>query len=145
MIEEHYVKSLGEVAEVFGVSREAVKNWRSGPDPMPGRAKAWPIYEIVRWRFAKMTAPKESADERELLELRKLNAEVESKELALQQKAAALVDRQAAIATITEMFNRVRQRLLAAPEELASALPQSLRSDFVVELKHKINLILKEF
>lgn len=145
MADEHYVRTLGEVAAIFGVGLDAVKQWRTGPDPMPGRPKAWPVYEIVQWRFARVMGPKETADQRDALELRKLSAEVEAKEMALRQKAAALVDRAAAIATITEMFNRVRQRLLAAPEELASALPQSLRSDFVVELKHKMNLILKEF
>jgi len=139
-------RTLGDVADFFGVGLDAVKKWRSGPDPMPEKVgNRWPLDEIARWRLGRVLAPKETSEQRELLELRKLSAEVEAKEMALRQKAAALVDRTAAIATITEMFNRVRQRLLAAPEELASALPQSLRSEFVVELKHKMNLILKEF
>lgn len=146
MADRYPDRTLGDVAAHFGVGLDTVKKWRTGPDPMPEKVKGrWPLDLIAQWRFARVMAPKESSERREELELAKLETEVESKQLALRQKAGGLVDRAAAIATITEMFNRVRQRLMAAPEELASALPQSLRADFVVELKHKVNLILKEF
>ncbi len=146
MLDEQYVRTLGEVAEIFGVSREAVKNWRSGPDKMPGQAGAWPLWEIVRWRFAKTVLEPQKADEqREKLELAKLATEVQSRQLKLKREAGELVNRAAAIARVTEMFNTVRQRLLAVPEELASGLPQSVRSEMVADLKHKMNLVCKEF
>jgi len=140
------VRTLGEVAAFFGVATQTVKQWRSGPDPMPGASGKYDLGEITRWRFSKTVLEPRAPDERrEKLELEKLEAEVQGKQLRLRREAGELVDRAAAIARVTEMFNTVRQRLLALPEELASAIPQSVRSELVAELKHKMNLVCKEF
>ena len=44
------VRTLGDVAQHFGVMESTVRAWRLGPDKMPGRPGAWPLLDIAEWR-----------------------------------------------------------------------------------------------
>lgn len=47
---KYLARTLGQVAEFFGVEVQTVKEWRKHPD-MPGKAGAWPLDEIARWKL----------------------------------------------------------------------------------------------
>ena len=135
------VRTLGDVAAFFGVAPDTVKKWRSRPNGMPGTPGNWRLDEIAQWKVARMGDLKPHDEKRDELEMRRLEIDVESKQLALQKKAGGLVDRAAAIATIAEMFNRVKVRLECSPYDMASRAPQAIRAEMVAEFR----LILKEF
>ena len=64
------VKTLGEVAAFFGCALQTVKQWRTGPDPMPGRPGAFDLAEIARWRIRRAEAryPDTTSNEQQLKE-----------------------------------------------------------------------------
>ncbi len=142
------VKTLGQVAKFFGVSLQAVKQWRCGPDPMPGEPGAWPLWEIVRWRYAKVRhriERNESAEQRKNLELAKLATDVQARQQELQRLAAGLVNREAAERQIASMVDRVCWRLQQVPDECATIFPPAIRDSATAEMRQKIGLICKEF
>jgi phage terminase Nu1 subunit (DNA packaging protein) len=139
------VDSGALVAVVFGVSENTVSDWRNRGMPVMTNG-GYSLSEIHAWwreREAAKAKPK-ATDDMAALELRKLQAEVEKRELQLEAARGALVDREAAKASVSEMFHRVRSRLLAAPEELATSVPADLRSQYITDARHRVTLILRE-
>lgn len=139
-----HAATLGDVAGFFGVELPTVKQWRCGPNPMPGNEGAWPLDEIARWRVAKAQAL--VRDPGLLSELEKENLELANlrHRIKLRKEAGELVDRAAAKATIAQMFHRIRGRLQAMPEELASGMPGDLRNRLLVEIQDRMRLLLRE-
>lgn len=124
MVDEHYVKTLGEVAAIFGVGLDAVKQWRTGPDPMPGQPKAWPVYEIVRWRFARtVREPRPANEKRETLELTKLETEVKHRQKRLSLLEGRLIDVEIATRVIERVIVEFNSLLEQVTERVIAAVP----------------------
>jgi hypothetical protein len=83
MLSRFHVGSLGEVARLVGVELQTVKEWRSGPNPMPGSEGQWDIVQIFRWRCDRLKAASGGGKTQEIMELerRDLQAIVEKREL----------------------------------------------------------------
>ena len=142
---EVILNSASLVAVVFGVSENTVSGWRNAGLPVrdDGKYDLAAIHKWWREREEAKNRPKAS-DSMSDLEKRKLQIEVDRREIQLNNERGKFVDRDAAKSTVTEMFHRVRNRLLAIPEELASSLPGDQRAGFVHDCKHRVNLVLSE-
>ena len=121
---------------------------------MPGERGHWPLDEIARWRIQYERERKSSRQidpeqqdlksRLELAEVLKAEADASLKELKLQLESGELVNREEAIATMEEMFHRVRARMESIPQELGTTFPPEMRSDLIADLRHKVRLVLRE-
>lgn len=140
------VDSMALVAEFFGVGYDTIRTW--GRNGMPGDRGSYDLAEIYRWRKDRDEENEEATRQRESprrnLEMKKLEIEVASKELALRKEAKSLIDRQAASAKISQVSNAIRGRLDALPQELASSLPAQFRVEFIADAKHKVRLVCQQ-
>ena len=138
------VTTLAVVAEFFGVHEQTVKGWRA--EGMPGTERAYKLTELAQWRIMKAERRGGSlgdVSERSLIRAeRELNCERKRHELdAMQGK---LIDKEQALADITEAFAAVRMRLEALPAEMVVAEPADVRDAKLAEWKSKIRLVLQE-
>ena len=134
------------VGEFFGVSFDTVKSWaRNG---MPRSDKRYNLAEIARWllerRGRQTMATPEAADRRSLLELRKLNAEVEKVERANAASMGLLVDRRAVESQIAQALIELRKRFERLPARIQPLLPRELEATLLPEFKRLINQTLHE-
>lgn len=145
--DEFVVDTLTAVQRFFAISRTAAKEWKNTGMPVreDGRYDLKAIFEwwlaSEKFRYA-VTALEKSSEED--LERAKLQVEVDHKRLRYARELGELVLRESAKAAVSQMFHRVRSRLLAAPEELASSLPADIRAGYIADAKHKVSLILRE-
>lgn len=142
---------MAQVAEFFGVSPTAVqRDWRRRG--MPGSERHYPLDEIARWKIAqereRLTRPDPEQDDLaerlELAEVLKAEADAKLKEYKVAEAEGRLIDKAEAIAEMEEMFNRVRARLEQIPQELGTTIPPEIRADLIADMKHKIQLVLRE-
>lgn len=139
------VPTLSAVAEFFGISVQAVKQWRSETPAMPGQPGGYPLDEIARWRIHRAEKTHDHRDtEKSELQRDKLREEVEERRLKNLERRGQLVDRQAAKARVMQLFHRLRSRLEAFPEEVGNSLPPELQPDVIHDWKRKIRLLEKE-
>lgn len=139
------VKTLGEVAEFLGVELVTVRDWRTGPIPMPGKPGCYNLKEIVAWRCDRLKTsggiqkPKEVLE----LELREKQIDVAKKELALRKSRGDLVSRAAAKAKVFEILNDARCQLEAVPGIVGAHVNPEFKDDLVNEWEQQIGLILR--
>lgn len=144
-VDRFVVGTLAEVATFFGRALQTVKQWRTESPPMPGSPGAYDLAEVSRWVLARAERRStEEVSEKRELEKQKLRLELQAKQLKLDTDRSRLVERDSVLAENRKAFARVRVRLEAIPEELASSLPPEIAGDVVADLKHKIHLALKE-
>lgn len=144
------VRTLGQVAEWFGMELQTVKQWRMLDPPMPGQEGRWNLQEIARWRMARIKADRGDGGKAGASALRQ-QREIEALEinnarasLKLRKESGELVSRQAARSAIRSMFNRLRAQLEPLPEQLAPLLPNDLRSDFRRDCDQRVRLLLQQ-
>ncbi len=118
---------------------------------MPGEKGAWDLSEIAKWRLARVPHRKAAAagdgsddDSKTALECEKLRIDNEHRALKLAKARGALVERDAVAVAISQMFHRVRSRLEALPDELASSWPPEIRADSLADSREKVALALKD-
>lgn len=147
-----YAKDLKELAAFLGVSPNTIRHWFRRPDwPARDEERGFDLAKVHRWMLEREKAKTKpvaagDGDDKSAAQLAKdkLAVDVETRKLRLMKEAGELVLRKNAYATIEQMFHRVRTRLQAIPEELASSLPAEVRAEYVHDGKHKIRLILTE-
>jgi predicted transcriptional regulator len=151
MAERHkwHAETLAELAAFLGKSPHTVRHWlRHESFPRRDEQRGYDLAEVHHWVLAFEARKRKSAPQGEQtnaeLEHEKLQIDVAARKLKLQQQAGELVLRENAYSTIETMFHKVRTRLQAIPEELASSLPPEVRAEYVHDAKHKIRLILTE-
>lgn len=142
--ERFVVATLGKVAEFLGVQLQTVKEWRTGPHPMPGTEGAWPLDEIVRWRIAKLQYTSREPQAKSALENEHLEIANARQLLKLRAEAGELVSRSAAKAAVAQLFHRLRSQLEPLPDLLATTVPAGSRGDFLVDANHRMKLFLTE-
>ena len=111
MLSRFRVQSLGEVARLVGMELQTVKEWRSGPNPMPGSEGAWDIVEIFRWRCDKLKAASGGGKTQEILDLerRDLQAIVEKRELDARNARGEMLPKDVMHAGMMSVFLTLRQ------------------------------------
>ncbi len=129
---DYCVKTLGEVAEFFGVGITTVNQWRTGDNPMPGEIGRFDLAAIAKWDRGRRRDGGGLNEELKQAEIRLKAAQARAKELenaTTEGELVPLVDveRWAAI-TLTE----ARERFMAFPEQIAVSMPPEHR-DFVRE------------
>lgn len=89
------VPTLAEVAAFFGVAPQTAKQWRSGPDGMPGDVGGYDLAQIVKWRIEReRQAGRQSREgsNKEKLEEAKLAIDVQMRQTRLKRLTCQLVD-----------------------------------------------------
>lgn len=139
------VFTLAEVADFFGVTEQAAKQWHGGPNGMPGIAGAYNLRKIAQWLIAKRNYRNMPADESNRHAMReKIKVETERKRLDLDLKRGKLVEREAVAAVNEEIFSVVRARLEALAGEIATSVPVDVRSIVMEECSAKVRAALME-
>jgi phage terminase Nu1 subunit (DNA packaging protein) len=145
--DEFVVDTLTAVQRFFSISRTAAKEWKNTGMPVreDGRYDLKAIHDwwlaSEKYQYAVSAGQLKSEDD---LKRAKLQIEVDHNELKYLRARGELVNRDAAKAAISQLFHRVRSRLSAAPEELASSLPADVRTGYIEDAKHRVALILRE-
>jgi len=116
------VKSMAAVARHFGVNERTVKNWRAQRG-MPGENQCWDLDEIAAWReseFAEDTSAEALQAERAVLQTRKLEADVELRELKLRQAQGRVLEVDEVAGSLLPYVHTIRAQLSQLPERLAA-------------------------
>ncbi len=151
------VGSMKALARIFGVSyttiaRDWVPRGMPGEQGVNGQPGRYSLPEIIQWREAYLLTlgNPQTEDERELrdrLELAQtLKAESSAaiEKIKLGELEAKFIDKESALAEITGMFHRVRQRIESIPQEVGTTFPPEIRADLIADLKHKLRMVLVE-
>lgn len=121
--------TLGEIAELFGVNVQTVKQWRTESPPMPGVSGAYPIGDVIRWRLAKLqNNDLNTAQKQQNLELGEIKLQTERMELA--KAKGELIERSDVELWAATALIEAREMIMSLPEMLATSSPPELR-DFV--------------
>lgn len=127
--ESFTVETLGQVADFFGLAEPTVRQWTARVPPIPGRAGAWSLKEIVKWRESWLTQSdlkqKQAAQNYELGQVK-----LESERIELQQKRGELLHRDDVEHWAATAIVEFRETVMQLKEMLTSAAPPELK-DFV--------------
>lgn len=139
-------RTLGEVAEFFGMQLQTVKEWRTGPQPMPGEEGKWPLNEIVQWREAKMRPGlrSEQDEKRQAAEVRLKEIQARRAELKYRKEQGELVERSAVASVLARICTEIRTRLEAIPPEVGTTAPPDLRREIVRDVANKVAMALRK-
>lgn len=91
------VTTQNEVARFFGVSTEAIEQWRKAS--MPGRRGRWDLAKIAQWRLGKARRKEDPEDDdvhtsaMRAAKLKREQAAAELQRLKVEQVAGRLIDR----------------------------------------------------
>lgn len=120
------VSTLAEVAEFFGLTVQAIHQWRANGE-MPGCQGHWDLSAIAAWKVGKGREGSGLTEEQKLADIRLKTAQADAKELENAQTRGGLVDlgdveRWAAAALI-----ELRETVMALPEMIATSAPPEIR------------------
>lgn len=121
--------TLGEVAELFGVALQTAKEWRQASPPLPGEPGNYPMKELIRWRFARISN-NELSDEVKRAGLEKTQVQVEQARIDLEKLKASVLDRADVELWAATLIINAREAIMQLPEMLASCAPENLKSFF---------------
>ena len=122
----YVVATLEEVAEFFGVTRQAVQQWKLSGDPMPFRAGEYDLSKIAQW-FRRQRDGSNLSEELKAADIRLKTVQAQQKELDLEIQKGELipladVERWAATALI-----EMREIIMTLPETIATSTPPDMR------------------
>lgn len=119
--------TLGEVAEVFGLAVQTVKQWRMESPPMPGEPGAYPIPEIVQWRLAKLSGT-DLTERKKRQEIELAEIQIESKRLDLEREKGNIIERGDIELWVAQALIELREGVMQLPEILVAASPPEVKS-----------------
>ena len=136
------LKSIGEVAEFFGLDEHTVRQWRLKTPPMPGEPGKWPIKAIVQWRCnwiqqTDLAAAKRQQD----FELGQI--QVETKRIELDREKGLILDRQDVELWASVAIVELREGILQLPEMIGASSPQEIRDMVRDEVDRHCRDVLK--
>lgn len=138
-------KTLGDVAEFFGVHVQTIHGWRS--EKMPGHEGFWHLPSLVKWRLDKAEKRNGNDDmsesERELRR-KERRLIIERRQLDLDEKRGLLISKEDSVSGMTEACAAVRLQLESLPALMVMNEPAELRDAKLSEWREKIVLTLKE-
>lgn len=120
------VKTTVEVADFFGVTKQAVSQWIRANDPMPRQRGGYDLSKIAQWR-SRQQAGNSLADELKLADIRLKTVQAQQKELDMEIQKGELipsvdVERWASMALI-----ETREMVMTLPELIATSTPPDIR------------------
>lgn len=121
------VGTLGEVAEILGFALQTVKQWRIGPDPMPGEPGAYPLDQIVAWKLNQVGATAASSRTAELIQEGKI-LDNETKRLKLRKAQGELIEFDAVVRIFTRTIAEQKSFGKEIPDRTLDALPQNMNA-----------------
>gem|GEM_PF-4001175 len=136
------VKTLEEVREFFNVSRQTVANWRKRG--MPQSRNGYDLAKIAQWRLREEIEPSRPTETKADAAAANLLWQARMRELKFRHLAGEFVRRDVVANEVSKLFNVIRQRLQAIPSELASGVAPDMRADFMVDMEHRIAMILTQ-
>ena len=119
--------TLGEVAELFGVALQTAKEWRQASPPLPGDPGNYPMKELIRWRFARVSR-NELSDELRHEQVDKLRVQTEAARIDLEKLKASVLDRADVELWAAQALTEIRETIMQLPEMLAASAPEALKS-----------------
>lgn len=120
-------ETLGDIAEVFGLSVQTVKQWRTETPAMPGEPGNYPLKPIILWRLAKLSGSDlATAKKQQDLELGRV--QLESKQLELDQERGRLLDRTEVELWAATALIEARVMVMSLPEKLSTSAPPEMRA-----------------
>lgn len=123
------VESLSEVASFFGLAEPTVRQWTQRDPPIPGKAGAWPLRDIVQWREAWLTqADLQARSRQQAFELGEVKLASERLELA--EKRRQLLDRDDVEHWAGVAMVEFRETVMQLKEMLTASAPPEMK-DFV--------------
>ena len=138
------LRTLGEVAEWFGLELQTVKQWRVGPNGCPGEEGAYDVQAIARWRLARNAGSRGDSGVRSELEQQALRLQIARAELKLQAESGELVTRAAAKSAIRGMFANLKSQIEQLPDALAPLVPSEVRTDFRRDCVDRVRIFLAQ-
>lgn len=138
---QYVVRSVNELAEFFGTSRQTIAAWKRRG--MPQRRNGYDLAAVAKWRLKEELSTAKPADEADAKALNLL-WQARTRELKFKHLIGELVRRDVVQSAISQLFNMIRQRLQAIPGELASGVPPEQRADVVLDLENRIAMILNQ-
>lgn len=151
-----FVRTLDEVAEAFGMSPNTVKqSWKSAG--MPGKSGRYQLAKIAEWRLKHLASLEDSPPlpgqdtEKELrrrlkeAEVEKVEIDVESRRIKLEQSRGTLIDRDSVIMAHNIQAKALREYFLTSPEDFAPELPPDQAVDIIERWRAKLERGLKRF
>lgn len=152
---EPTASSESEAAHILGLrDRSSIAGYiRRG---CPGGDGVYPLVQMRDWIAAnirqdarsvtgeKTDEHSELADRLELANVLKTEAEAASKQAQLAVYLGTLVERSVVESEIRSLFNGIRHRLQAIPEEIGGSIPPDFRLDVTLDMTSKMELLLQE-
>jgi hypothetical protein len=140
------VATLREVAAFFGVAVQTAKQWRTEPEPMPGKPGAFNLSACVRWRIQReRRSARQPAEGSKLqkLEEEKLTVDLQTKQTRLELLRGALVETdevtglfERAIHEHNSQADQLKERLLVL---LPDGLAEGERTRIVQGIERAVN------
>lgn len=153
---EPAARSQNEAAAILGLqNRASIQDYLSRGCPGDSSQNYYPLVQMRKWirdnipqdgRAIGGEKPPETDVEaqRELADLRKAEADAATKETKLDLLLGRLVEREAIESELRSLLNAMRHRLQAIPEEIGATIAPEWRLDVTLDLKTKIELVLRE-
>ena len=140
------VKTAKEVADHFGVSKQAVSQWRKRVDPMPGKSGHYDLDVIEAWQGSTFLKGKAGSNDSELHE--QMLVEKVRKETALADineiKAARMGEELIPISDIrrwvTEYLDLQNRLLDKIPDAMFKDQPEEIRKIYQPDLKARFEI-----
>jgi phage terminase Nu1 subunit (DNA packaging protein) len=135
-------RTLGEVAAFFGVSVQAVKQWRMETPPMPGDEGRYPCREIVMWREARLQR-KESIDERRQQEIELTRIKLERERMDLAERRNEVVPLEEVERWAGVALTECRQGVMQLPGKIAASTEPAMREEVRAEVTRHCEAVLE--
>ena len=148
-----YARTIAGLVSELGITNTTYQDWRMQGCP-DRESNGYPVGKIFRWyrerQLEKMFGTVEDEEQKslqarlELAEVLKAEHDAALKAIKLAEAEGRLIDKETALAEIEEIFHRVRARLEQIPQEVGTTIPPEIRADLIADMRHKIQLVLRE-
>ena len=155
-IKKGCVKTLAELAEIIGVHRRNVTDWKK-KEGFPIEADGtYDLYKVGYWRSERNSQSNKSELSLEGVDLNEMKArrivaealiaeeDAKAKSMRNRQSEGELISRVAVKQWVSRAFANLRQRCEAYPAEVATDFPEETRSDNVENFKRFMRLQMRK-
>jgi phage terminase Nu1 subunit (DNA packaging protein) len=144
------VRTLGEVAAHFGRSLGTVrKDWRPCWPKTCGKAGAWNLAAIAKWRAEQQPESEDDTDYRDWLRRRKIaEARIKEADADRRERMNRLADEEICFRAdveefLSEFFRMTRDLHGRLAVEMAAEFPATVRTDLVRSLEDRLRQLLR--
>lgn len=120
------VETLADVAEFFGIATQTVKQWRTERPQMPGVPGEYPLSEIAKWRFDKLTRS-DAKERKNKADADLAETKAEAERLALEKEKRLLVPIADVEQWAAKAIIKFRELTMSLPDKIGNAAPVEIR------------------